>query len=195
MLEEEGHEVVGEAGNGAEAIVLARDLRPDVVFMDVKMPGVDGIEGARTIGDERLAPVVMVTAFSQAGHVEQASAAGAMAYIVKPFSRTDILPAMRIDVSRFAAARALESRPDRAGRLPQTPETGHGPKDDPQASSRRRPARGGSRRVGPGRAGVLPPARLRSLRACWPESVAHVPAPLPRFGSVSKPFTSSARPC
>ena len=109
MLEEEGHEVVGEAANGAEAIALARELRPDIVFMDVKMPGTDGIEGARGIAEERLAPVVMVTAFSQAAHIEQASEAGAMAYIVKPFSRTDILPAMQIAVSRFAEARALET--------------------------------------------------------------------------------------
>jgi response regulator NasT len=109
MLEEEGHEVVGEASNGADAVALTRELLPDVVFMDVKMPGVDGIEGARAIAEDRLAPVVMVTAFSQAGYVEQASAAGAMAYIVKPFTRTDILPAMQIAVSRFAEARALEA--------------------------------------------------------------------------------------
>ena len=108
MLEEEGHEVVGEAANGAEALTLTRDLKPDVVFMDVKMPGTDGIEGARGIAEERLAPVVMVTAFSQTGYVEQATQAGAMAYIVKPFTRTDILPAMQIAVSRFAEARALE---------------------------------------------------------------------------------------
>jgi response regulator NasT len=108
MLEEEGHEVVGEASDGARAHELAAELRPDIVFMDVKMPGVDGIEGARRIVADRLAPVVMVTAFSQASHVEEASAAGAMAYIVKPFTRTDILPAMRVAVSRFAEARALE---------------------------------------------------------------------------------------
>jgi len=109
MLEEEGHEVVGEAANGADALALARDLKPDIVFMDVKMPGVDGIQGARGISEERLAPVVMVTAFSQASHVEQASQAGAMAYVVKPFTRTDILPAMQVAVSRFAEARALEA--------------------------------------------------------------------------------------
>ena len=108
MLEEEGHEVVGEASNGAQALALTRELAPDVVFMDVKMPGVDGLEGARGIAEDHLAPVVMVTAFSQAGYVEQASEAGAMAYIVKPFTRTDILPAMQIAVSRFAEARALE---------------------------------------------------------------------------------------
>jgi response regulator NasT len=107
MLEEEGHEVVGEARDGAEAIELARNARPDIVFMDINMPGVGGIEAAEVIGDERLAPVVMVTAFSQAGYVEQASAAGAMGYLVKPFSRTDVLPAMAVASARFAEATAL----------------------------------------------------------------------------------------
>lgn len=107
MLVEEGHEVVGEARDGAEAIRLARELRPDVVFMDVKMPGTDGIEAAGVIGDEAIAPVVMVTAFSQQGYIEDATKAGAMAYIVKPFSKRDILPAMHVAVSRFAETRAL----------------------------------------------------------------------------------------
>jgi len=108
MLTEEGHDVVGEARDGAEAIELARGLRPDVVFMDVKMPGMDGIAGATVIGQERIAPVVMVTAFSQARYVEEASAAGAMGYLVKPFAKKDILPAMQLAVARFAEARALE---------------------------------------------------------------------------------------
>jgi AmiR/NasT family two-component response regulator len=112
MLVEEGNEVVGEARDGAEAIDLARKLRPDLVFMDVKMPGTDGIEAAGVIGEERIAPVVMVTAFSQAGYVEAATAAGAMAYLVKPFSKRDILPAMQVAVSRFAEARALEAEVD-----------------------------------------------------------------------------------
>ena len=107
MLEEEGHEVVGEARDGAEAIELARSLTPDIVFMDINMPERDGIEAAEVIGEERIAPVVMVTAFSQASYVEQAAAAGAMAYVVKPFTRTDILPAMQLAVARFAEARAL----------------------------------------------------------------------------------------
>ncbi len=108
MLEEEGHEVVGEARDGAEAIRLARELRPDVVFMDIKMPGTDGLEAARALCDARVAPVVMVTAFSQASYVEEACAAGAMGYLVKPFAKHDVLPAMQIAVARFAEARALE---------------------------------------------------------------------------------------
>lgn len=112
MLVEEGHEVVAEARDGAEAIERARDLAPDVVFLDVKMPRVDGLEAARIIGEEKLAPVVMVTAFSQQSYVEEATAAGAMAYVVKPFTRADIVPAMTVAVSRFAEARALESEVD-----------------------------------------------------------------------------------
>jgi response regulator NasT len=107
MLEEEGHEVVGEARDGAEAISLGRSLHPDVVFMDINMPRVSGIEAAETLGRERVAPVVMVTAFSQAAYVEQAASAGAMAYVVKPFSRADILPAMTLASARFAEANAL----------------------------------------------------------------------------------------
>jgi len=107
MLEEEGHDVVGEARDGAEAIELGRKTAPDVVFMDINMPRVSGIEAARVFGDERIAPVVMVTAFSQAAYVEQAAAAGAMAYVVKPFSRTDILPAMALAAARFAETNAL----------------------------------------------------------------------------------------
>jgi two-component system, response regulator PdtaR len=110
MLEEEGHEVVGEARDGAEAIALARTVSPDVVFLDVKMPNVDGIEAARTISAEAIAPVVMVTAFSQAGLVEEAAKAGAMGYVVKPFSRTDILPAMQVAVSRHAEMALLEKQ-------------------------------------------------------------------------------------
>jgi len=107
MLEEEGHQVVGEARTGTQAIDLARSLTPDIVFMDINMPEVNGIEAAGVIGEEAIAPVVMVTAFSQASYVEQAAQAGAMAYVVKPFSKTDILPAMQIAASRFAESRAL----------------------------------------------------------------------------------------
>jgi len=108
MLTEEGHEVVGEARDGGEAIALARTLLPDLIFMDVKMPGTDGISAARVITAERIAPVVMVTAFSQPAYVSDAAEAGAMAYVVKPFTKRDIVPAMQVAVSRFGETRALE---------------------------------------------------------------------------------------
>ncbi len=108
MLREEGHDVVGEARDGAEAVELARRLHPDVVFMDIKMPRMNGLEAAAVIGEERLAPVVMVTAFSQSEQIEEACRAQAMAYVVKPFSRGDIIPAMHIAISRYAEARLLE---------------------------------------------------------------------------------------
>jgi response regulator NasT len=108
MLEEEGHEVVGEARDGAEAIALARSARPDIVFMDVKMPNVDGIAAAQAISAESIAPVVMLTAFSQASLVEEAAKAGAMGYVVKPFSRNDLVPAMQVAASRYAELAALE---------------------------------------------------------------------------------------
>jgi len=107
MLEEEGHEVVGEARNGREALDSARQLRPDIVFMDINMPEMSGIEAAQAVAAEGLAPVVMVTAFSQASYVEQAASAGAMAYVVKPFARKDVVPAMQVAVSRFAEAQTL----------------------------------------------------------------------------------------
>ena len=108
MLAEEGHDVVGEARDGSEAVALARKLTPDVIFMDVKMPRMDGIAAASEICAERIAPVVMVTAFSQTSYVQEACDAGAMAYLVKPFTKRDILPAMHVAVSRFAESRALE---------------------------------------------------------------------------------------
>lgn len=108
MLAEEGHDVVGEARDGSEAVELARKLTPDVIFMDVKMPRMDGIAAAGEICAERIAPVVMVTAFSQTSYVQEACDAGAMAYLVKPFTKRDILPAMHVAVSRFAESRALE---------------------------------------------------------------------------------------
>jgi response regulator NasT len=109
MLREEGYEVVGEAGDGAEAVRLARELGPDLIMMDIKMPGTDGLEAARTIAGERLAPVVMLTAFSQRELVESARDAGAMAYLVKPFSKTDVVPAIELAASRFAEVAALEA--------------------------------------------------------------------------------------
>ncbi|MEJ2859867.1 ANTAR domain-containing response regulator [Actinomycetospora flava] len=108
MLREEGYEVVGEAGDGEEAVRLARELRPNLIMMDIKMPGTDGLEAARTIAGERLAPVVMLTAFSQRELVESARDAGAMAYLVKPFSKTDVVPAIELAASRYAEVAALE---------------------------------------------------------------------------------------
>ena len=108
MLTEEGYQVAGEAADGEQAVAQARELRPDLVIMDVKMPKVDGIEAAGTIVEERIAPVVMLTAFSQRELIEQARDAGAMAYLVKPFARHELVPAIELAVSRFAEKRALE---------------------------------------------------------------------------------------
>ena len=109
MLSEEGYEVVGQAGDGQKAIDLARELRPDLVILDVKMPVLDGIAAAERIARERIAPVVILTAFSQRDLVERARDAGAMAYLVKPFSQTDLVPAVEMAVSRFAELSALEA--------------------------------------------------------------------------------------
>lgn len=108
MLREEGYVVAGEAGDGEQAVTLARELRPDLVIMDVKMPKVDGIDAAASIVEERIAPVVMLTAFSQRDLIERARDAGAMAYLVKPFARHELVPAIELAVSRFAERRALE---------------------------------------------------------------------------------------
>ena len=108
MLSEEGYVVAGEAGDGEQAVEQSRSLRPDLVIMDVKMPKVDGITAAASIVEERIAPVVMLTAFSQRDLIEQARDAGAMAYLVKPFARHELVPAIELAVSRFAEKRALE---------------------------------------------------------------------------------------
>jgi len=108
MLSEEGYVIAGEAGDGEQAVELARSLRPALVIMDVKMPKVDGIAAAALIVEERIAPVVMLTAFSQRDLIEQARDAGAMAYLVKPFARHELVPAIELAVSRFAEKRALE---------------------------------------------------------------------------------------
>lgn len=108
MLEEEGYSVVGEAGDGQTAIELAREHRPDLVILDVKMPVLDGISAAEKIAGESIAPVLMLTAFSQRELVERARDAGAMAYLVKPFSKSDVVPAIEMAVSRFAELKALE---------------------------------------------------------------------------------------
>jgi two-component system, response regulator PdtaR len=108
MLKEEGYEVVGQAGDGQEAVELADSLKPDLVIMDVKMPRRDGIDAASEIASKRIAPIVVLTAFSQRELVERARDAGAMAYLVKPFSATDLVPAIEVAVSRFNELRELE---------------------------------------------------------------------------------------
>lgn len=108
-LTEGGYDVVGEAANGEEGVALALEHEPDVVVMDIKMPIMDGITAAEKIAAARVAPVVLLTAFSQTELVERARDAGAMAYVVKPFTPADLLPAVEIAASRFVEIRALES--------------------------------------------------------------------------------------
>ncbi len=105
-LTEEGYEVVGQAGDGAKAVELVREHRPDVAVLDIKMPGTDGLEAARLIEADNLCAVVVLTAFSQAELVTAASEAGAMAYVVKPFNRNDLVPAIELAVARFGDMRA-----------------------------------------------------------------------------------------
>lgn len=109
ILRDNGFDVVGEAGDGLQAVALVEELRPDLVVMDVKMPELDGISAAERINANHLAPVVLLTAFSQKELVERASEAGALAYVVKPFTPADLLPAIEIALSRFQQIVALES--------------------------------------------------------------------------------------
>ncbi|MEV6103357.1 response regulator [Streptomyces sp. NPDC051940] len=109
MLEEEGYTVVGEAGDGETAVKLAEEHRPDLVILDVKMPVLDGISAAERICGESIAPVLMLTAFSQRELVERARDAGAMAYLVKPFSKSDVVPAIEMAVSRYTQLKQLEA--------------------------------------------------------------------------------------
>ncbi|QCV86968.1 response regulator [Acidipropionibacterium jensenii] len=108
LLEEQGYEVVGQAGDGEEAVALATELEPDLVVMDVKMPKMDGITAADKIAEDRICAVVMLTAFSQRDLIERAKEAGAMAYVVKPFDASDVVPAIEIALARFAEIRAVE---------------------------------------------------------------------------------------
>ena len=109
MLREAGYDVVGQAGDGEQAVAMAIELKPDIVIMDVKMPVMDGITAAEQIGKERICPVVMLTAFSQTELVERARDAGVMAYIVKPFTADDLRPAIDIATSRWQELKALEA--------------------------------------------------------------------------------------
>jgi two-component system, response regulator PdtaR len=108
ILEEEGYEVVGECGRGDEAVELVRTKSPDLAILDIKMPGLDGLAAAREITGERRAAVLILTAFSQRDLIDQARDAGALAYLIKPFQKSDLLPAIEIALGRFAEMRALE---------------------------------------------------------------------------------------
>jgi response regulator NasT len=109
MLVEEGYDVVGEAGDGETAVRLAEELKPDLCILDIKMPIMDGLAAAEKIAGARIAAVIILTAFSQRDLVERARAAGAMAYLVKPFQKTDLVPAIEVALSRFTEVAALES--------------------------------------------------------------------------------------
>ncbi|WP_068481824.1 ANTAR domain-containing response regulator [Pseudoclavibacter helvolus] len=109
ILRDNGFDVVGEAGDGETAVALAKELRPDLVIMDVKMPQLDGISAAEQLSKDNIAPVVLLTAFSQKELVERATEAGALAYVVKPFTQNDLLPAIEIALARHAQLIALEA--------------------------------------------------------------------------------------
>lgn len=108
-LEEEGYVVVGECGRGDQAVELVRSLKPDLAILDVKMPGIDGIEAARLINAEKICGILVLTAFSQREFVERARDAGALAYLVKPYQKSDLIPAMELAIGRFREMQALAS--------------------------------------------------------------------------------------
>jgi response regulator NasT len=107
-LEEEGYEVVGETGRGDEAVALVKETSPDLAILDIKMPGMDGLTAAREIAGDKAAAVLILTAFSQRDLIEQARDAGALAYLVKPFQKSELLPAIEVALGRFQEMRALE---------------------------------------------------------------------------------------
>jgi response regulator NasT len=111
-LREEGYEVVADTGRGDTAIELVREHKPDVAIFDIKMPGQDGLEAARAVSAEKICPVVMLTAFSQREVIEQARDAGALAYLVKPFQKTDLVPAIELAIGRFAELKLLSGERD-----------------------------------------------------------------------------------
>ncbi|MFM9070105.1 MAG: ANTAR domain-containing response regulator [Acidimicrobiaceae bacterium] len=106
-LQEEGYEVVGDVGRGDKAVEMVDELRPDVAIFDIKMPGISGLEAAKIVSDKKICPVVMLTAFSQREIIEQARDAGALAYLVKPFQKTDLVPAIELAIARFAELKSL----------------------------------------------------------------------------------------
>jgi response regulator NasT len=114
-LEEEGYQVVADCGRGDDAIELVRQHRPDVAIFDIKMPGLDGLDAARVVSAEKLCPVVMLTAFSQREVIEQARDAGALAYLVKPFQKTDLVPAIELAIGRFREMMTLSGERDALG--------------------------------------------------------------------------------
>jgi two-component system, response regulator PdtaR len=111
-LIEEGYVVVADTGRGDTAVELVRAHQPDVAIFDIKMPGMDGLEAARAVSDEKICPVVMLTAFSQREVIEQARDAGALAYLVKPFQKTDLIPAIELAIGRFAELKLLSGERD-----------------------------------------------------------------------------------
>ncbi|MBL7199917.1 MAG: response regulator [Anaerolineae bacterium] len=119
-LTEQGYLVVGEVGDGQSAVNMARELDPDIVVMDIKMPGMDGIEAAQILTEEKIAPVVLLTAYSQRQLVDRAKEAGVVGYLVKPFRETDLAPAIELALARFAEFRALE---EQVGNLTEALET------------------------------------------------------------------------
>jgi response regulator NasT len=114
-LEEEGYEVIGETGRGDQAVELVRGLQPDLAILDIKMPGMDGLEAARIINGEKICGVLMLTAFSQREVVEQARDAGALAFLVKPFQKSDLIPAIEVAMGRFHELRSLTGEIDALG--------------------------------------------------------------------------------
>ncbi len=120
MLSNLGYLVVGEVGDGRSAVNLARELRPDLVIMDIKMPDMDGIEAAKVLTEDKIAPVLLLTAYSQQDLVERAKEAGVVGYLVKPFRESDLSPAIEVALSRFVEFRAMEKE---VGDLQQALET------------------------------------------------------------------------
>jgi AmiR/NasT family two-component response regulator len=109
ILEEEGYQVVGETGRGDEAVTLVRDHKPDLVILDIRMPGMDGLAAAREINSDGDAAVLVLTAFSQRNLIEEARDAGALAYLIKPFTKTELVPAIEVALGRFAEMKAIKA--------------------------------------------------------------------------------------